>query len=109
RYHNGAITGPMPFPIHPRAVVTGAGSGLGRAFCMQLARRGARLVVSDVDLAAAEATIAALPTSRSGGAVGGGGSGTEAHAVKCDVSKIEEVQALADTADKLLGGVDLVV
>lgn len=86
----------MPLPSHPRAVVTGAGSGLGRAFCKELARRGARIVASDVDLAAAEATVAML-------------GGAEAHAVRCDVADVAQVEALAAEAERLLGGVDLVV
>jgi NAD(P)-dependent dehydrogenase (short-subunit alcohol dehydrogenase family) len=79
----------------PRAVVTGAGSGLGAAFCRLLAGRGARVVAADVDLEAASATAA-----RSSG---------EVHAVRCDVSQLGEVEALALTAERLVGGVDLVI
>ena len=79
-----------------RAVVTGAGSGLGRGFCRALARRGARLVASDLDPASAEATVAAL-------------GGAEGHATRCDVSRLEEVEALAAFAEARLGGVDLLV
>lgn len=39
------------------AVVTGAGSGLGRSYAVELARRGARVVVNDVDGSAAEAVV----------------------------------------------------
>ena len=39
----------MGFPTPLRAVVTGAGGGLGRALSLELAGRGARLVVSDID------------------------------------------------------------
>ena len=42
-------------PKPTRAVVTGAGSGLGRAFCLELGRRGAHVIASDVDLEAAVA------------------------------------------------------
>ncbi|HEX4391981.1 MAG TPA: short-chain dehydrogenase, partial [Mycobacterium sp.] len=33
---------------HARAVVTGAGSGIGAAFAIELARRGSRVVCSDI-------------------------------------------------------------
>ena len=86
----------MAFPISgARAVVTGAGSGLGRAFCIELARRGARVVAADIDLEAARATAKQLDG--------------EAHPFACDVAKREEVDALAVEAEKRLGGVDLVV
>lgn len=42
------------------AVVTGAGSGIGRALAVELVRRGARVAVSDVDETALDETVAAL-------------------------------------------------
>jgi NAD(P)-dependent dehydrogenase (short-subunit alcohol dehydrogenase family) len=42
------------------AVVTGAGSGIGRALAIELARRGARVSISDVDEAGLAATAAAI-------------------------------------------------
>ena len=56
RYHHGMSTS------HDRrlAVVTGGGSGLGREFCQQLARQGWHVVVADIDLAAAQQTLAEL-------------------------------------------------
>jgi NAD(P)-dependent dehydrogenase (short-subunit alcohol dehydrogenase family) len=84
-----------PLPSRPRVVVTGAGGGLGRALCHELARRGARIVASDLVLADAQATVARL--------------GAEAWAVRCDVGKLDEVEALAAAADAHLGGVDLVI
>ncbi len=83
----------MPLPDSPRAVVTGAGSGLGRAFCLELARRGGRIVCADIDEAGAQRTAAEV-------------RGT---AVRCDVARVEEVEALAATAERALGGVDLVI
>jgi len=84
----------MPIVDSPRAVVTGAGSGLGRAFCLELARnRRARVLCADIDEAAAKRTAAEI-----------GGVAT-----RCDVARIEEVEALADTAQRELGGVDLVI
>lgn len=50
------------------ALVTGGGSGLGREFCLYLARAGYRVAVSDIDLASAEAT-AALANKRPGSSV----------------------------------------
>jgi len=91
------LTG-MAIVSQPRAVVTGGAGGLGRAFCLALARRGARVLVADRDLAGAEETVRLVDAA---GAVG--------HAVRCDVSDHHEVAALLDQADGKLGGVDLVV
>lgn len=88
----------MKLPNAMRAVVTGGGSGLGRGFCNQIALRGGKLIVADIDLAKAEQTVKTL-----------GERGTEAHAVQCDVSHAREVEALAKRADELWGGADLLV
>ena len=61
-------------PRDARAVVTGGGSGLGRAICEDLAGRGARVLVTDVNLATAEETADTLRRR-----------GSEAHAMQVDV------------------------
>ena len=73
------------------AVVTGAGSGIGAAFAHELARRGGRVVCSDIRLDTAEATANAI--LRAGGS---------AHAVACDVSDIKQVEDLAAAAAEWL-------
>ncbi len=78
-----------------RAVVTGAGSGLGAALCDEIVARGGAVIVADIDLEAARATAARL--------------GARAHAVECDVTDLAAVERLADEAEAKLGGVDLVV
>jgi len=80
------------------AVVTGAGSGLGRAFCEELGARGARVVASDVDPAAAEETAARVRKA-----------GGDATAIRCDVADPAQVDALADAARAWCGDVDLIV
>ncbi len=69
------------------AVVTGAGSGIGRAMARELARRGGRVVVADIDDVGAKETVAAIE-----------GAGGRALAVSCDVADLAQVQALHDTA-----------
>ena len=56
------------------AVVTGAGSGIGRAFALELARRGGRVVCADINLAAAKETVKLIEELGSTGA-----------ALRCDV------------------------
>lgn len=70
-----------------RAVVTGAGSGIGQAFALELAARGGQVVCSDVDLASAERTVEVIEDQ-----------GGTAIAVHCDVSDLAAVQSLADEA-----------
>jgi len=88
----------MPLPHAPRAVVTGAGSGLGRAFCLELAQRKARILAADIDLASAEETARLVRAA-----------GGEAVTRRCDVSVAEEVEALAAAVDEAYGGADLVI
>jgi NAD(P)-dependent dehydrogenase (short-subunit alcohol dehydrogenase family) len=88
----------MSLPERPRAVVTGAGSGLGRALCLELARRRARVVVSDVNEASARETARLVEEA-----------GGEARVVPCDVTKPEQVDALARESETAFGGVDLMV
>jgi NAD(P)-dependent dehydrogenase (short-subunit alcohol dehydrogenase family) len=75
-----------------RFVVTGAASGLGRAVALGAAQRGAKVVVVDIDKAAAEAVAKAC-----------GG-----HALAVDLIKGSAGQAVEDSA-KLLGGLDVLV
>lgn len=78
---------------HADAVVTGAGSGIGAAFALELAARRGRVVCSDIDEDAAAATAASITAA-----------GGESLALRCDVSRIEDVQALADDAQDWFGG-----
>ena len=50
---------------HHRAVVTGAGAGIGRAIAQRLAEEGAKVVVNDLHAESAEATVALI--SKAGG------------------------------------------
>ncbi|OBF11096.1 SDR family NAD(P)-dependent oxidoreductase [Mycobacterium sp. 852002-10029_SCH5224772] len=67
------------------AVVTGAGSGIGAAFAVELGRRGGAVVCSDIDEAAAQRTADTIAEH-----------GAKAVAMRCDVSRFDEVQALAE-------------
>ncbi|OBH56743.1 SDR family oxidoreductase [Mycobacterium sp. E2479] len=67
------------------AVVTGAGSGIGAAFAVELSKRGGAVVCSDIDDAAAHRTADTITAH-----------GAKAVAIRCDVSRIEDVQALAE-------------
>ncbi len=88
----------MSLPDRPRAVVTGAGGGLGRALSLELARRRGRVLAADIDLAAAELTAAAVRDA-----------GGEAVAVACDVAQLAQVERLVEEAGSAFGGADLII
>ncbi len=80
-----------------KAVVTGAGSGLGRALALELGARGGEVVISDID----EAGLA--ETRRLAEA-----AGRRVHVEPCDVARADDVERLRDRALSHMGGVDFV-
>lgn len=80
------------------AVVTGAGSGIGRALCLELARRGARLALSDIRVGDVHETACAVRAL-----------GVRAEAYQVDVADREAVFAHAAQVAAAFGPVHLVV
>jgi NAD(P)-dependent dehydrogenase (short-subunit alcohol dehydrogenase family) len=80
------------------AIVTGAGSGIGRAVAVRFAQEGARVVVDDVNREGGEATVARIREA-----------GGEACFVAADVSRAEEVNQLVATAADTYGGLHVLV
>ena len=81
-----------------RAIVTGAGSGIGRATAARLAREGARVALLDIDLEAAESAAEKLREQ-----------GLEARAIHADVTSEPSVEMSVGEAVAAFGGLDIVV
>jgi len=77
-------------------LVTGGGSGIGHATALLFATRGARVVVTDIDQAAAEAVAAEIRDA-----------GGEAAALRVDVASAADVERTVATATERFGGVDV--
>ncbi len=75
------------------AVVTGAGSGIGRAFALEIAGRNGKVLCADINLTSALETVEQIRQN-----------GRQAWAVACDVSKLEQVEALVILAERHFGG-----
>ena len=81
------------------AIVTGGSRGIGRAICLELARRGANVVFSYAgNTAAAEDTLVQLQSL-----------GVKAIALQGDVADSQAAKALVDAAVKELGSLDILV
>ena len=80
------------------AIVTGAGSGIGRAIAERLALEGAAVVAAGRRVPHLEETVAAIASA-----------GGRALAVACDVADVAQVDAMIDAARAEFGGVDALV
>jgi NAD(P)-dependent dehydrogenase (short-subunit alcohol dehydrogenase family) len=78
------------------AIVTGAGSGIGRATAIGFSREGARVVVADVDEEAGGETALAIKSA-----------GGEAVFARADVARSDDVQAMIAVAVNQYGGLDV--
>jgi len=88
----------VPFDLDGAvAVLTGAGSGIGRATALAFAARGARVAVSDLDGGRAEETAALVAAA-----------GSPAIALRVDVARTEDLEALRDLCVRRFGRVDVV-
>jgi NAD(P)-dependent dehydrogenase (short-subunit alcohol dehydrogenase family) len=86
------------FPDRPRALITGAGSGLGRALAVRLADREGRVLVTDVRMDPAEETARVVRTR-----------GGEAIVQGLDVTDPEQWAAARATIEAAWGGLDILV
>ena len=77
------------------ALVTGAGSGIGRAAARIFAREGAKVAAADVNRASAEETVGMIREA-----------GGEAFGLQADVSKAAEVEAMVDAVVGTYGRLD---
>ncbi len=95
RAHRANPSGPFSGKL---AVITGAGSGIGRCAALEFAKRGAAVVAVDLDLAGAERTALLV-----------GLLGARAQARRVDVGSAEAMEALAEWVERELGGADIVI
>ena len=80
------------------AVITGAGSGLGRALALNLARDGWKIGIADINMTGAQATLEMVEAA--------GGSG---EAWACDICDEAQVAAMAEHFFESFGGVSLLI
>ena len=79
------------------AVVTGGASGIGYALAERFLAEGMKVVIADIEQKALDEAVAAL-----------GSDGAQVHGVRTDVSRLEDVEALAQATLDHFGGVHVV-
>lgn len=79
-------------------IVTGGGGGIGRAYCLGMAKEGASVVVADIDRGAAEETRDLIEKE--------GGS---ALAIQADVADVESTLKMAESAVNFYGKIDFLI
>jgi len=79
------------------AVVSGGASGIGRAICLALARKGARIVVADIDEAGGQETVRLVQEA-----------GSQAVFQRCDVTRTDDLTAMLEAAVTHFGSLDIV-
>ena len=80
------------------AVITGAGSGMGRASAILFGKEGAKVVVADVNDATGEETVKMITSS-----------GGEAFFVHTDVAVASEAENLIKSTIEKFGGLDILI
>ena len=80
------------------AIVTGSGSGIGRAIALAMAREGARIAVVDLNEAGAQKTVKEIQKE-----------GGQAHPYKADVTRKAQIEAMVAEAIKRWGTVHILV
>jgi NAD(P)-dependent dehydrogenase (short-subunit alcohol dehydrogenase family) len=80
------------------AIVTGAGSGIGRAIALRFAQEGARVVLVDRDQAGGAQTLSLMAAA-----------GGDAHLVVADVSRGADTERLVDEAVRVFGRLDALI
>ena len=79
-------------------IITGAGSGIGKATAIHFAKYGATVVVSDINLESAQKVVDEIATNKG-----------KALAVKANVAKFEDVENLINTTVEKFGSLDVIV
>jgi NAD(P)-dependent dehydrogenase (short-subunit alcohol dehydrogenase family) len=77
------------------ALVTGAGSGIGRAIALAFVREGAMVGAGDINVAASDETVRTIQES-----------GGKAFSIKCDVGKAAEVEEMVNKTIEKFGHLD---